>query len=94
MEKYIYFFCWIFEKKIYYFFWDMEIVCIFEYFCICFDVIVLIVDINIIERERENVVMNKKYKSVLERCYKGCDKGWNIGIIYKECVRGVCICLY
>lgn len=53
----------------------MEIVCIFEYFCICFDVIVLIVDINIIERGRENVVMNKKYKIVLERCYKGCDKG-------------------
>lgn len=52
----------------------MEIVCIFEYFCIFFDVIVLIVDINIIERRREDV-MNKKYKSVLERCYKGCDKG-------------------
>lgn len=37
---------------------------------------------------------NKKYKSVSERCYKGCDKGWNIGTIYKECVRGACICSY
>lgn len=77
-----------------YFFWDMEIVCIFEYFCICLDVIVLTADINIIERGREDVVTNKKYKSVSERCYKGCDKGWNIGTIYKECVRGACICSY
>lgn len=53
----------------------MEIVCIFEDFCICLDVIVLTADINIIERGRENVVTNKKYKSVSERCYKGCDKG-------------------
>lgn len=84
----------IWKKKIHYFFWDMEIVCIFEYFCICLDVIVLTADINIIERGRENVVTNKKYKSVSERCYKGCDKGWNIGTIYKECVRGACICSY
>lgn len=81
-------------KKIHYIFWDMEIVCIFEYLCICLDVIVLTADINIIERGRENVVTNKKYKSVSERCYKGCDKGWNIGTIYKECVRGACICSY
>lgn len=94
MEKYIHLFCRTFEKKIHYFFWDMEIVCIFEYFCICLDVIVLTADINIIERGRENVVTNKKYKSVSERCYKGCDKGWNIGTIYKECVRGACICSY
>lgn len=87
-------FCRTFEKKKHYFFWDMEIVCIFEYVCICLDVIVLNADINIIERERENVVTNKKYKSVSERCYKGCDKGWNIGTIYKECVRGACICSY
>lgn len=53
----------------------MEIVCIFEYFCICLDVIVLNADINIMERERDNVVTNKNYKSVSERCYKGCDKG-------------------
>lgn len=92
--KYIHLFCRTFEKKIHYFFWDMEIVCIFEYFCICLDVIVLTADINIIERGRENVVTNKKYKSVSERCYKGCDKGWNIGTIYKECVRGACICSY
>lgn len=82
------------KKKIHYFFWDMDIVCIFEYFCICLDVIVLTADINIIERGTENVVTNKKYKSVSERCYKGCDKGWNIGTIYKECVRGACICSY
>lgn len=53
----------------------MKIACIFEYFCICLYVIVLTVDINIIERERENVLTIKKYKNVSERCYKGCDKG-------------------
>lgn len=52
----------------------MEIVCIFEYFCICLDVIVLTADINIIERGRENVVTNKSTKVFRKDVIKGAIK--------------------